>query len=256
MNKKTNNFLLNLALALLMSLPAFGWAKTKVVLISGRDSHGSSAHNWGDGVDLLSNALVKESGLAIETAIYKGGWPKDPAIFKGAATVVVLSDGGGRHPINKHLKEFDALAEKGVGLVCVHYAVEVPKGAPGNMFVKWIGGYFETFWSVNPHWTAEFKSIPKHPVANGVKAFTLKDEWYYHMRFREGMKGVTPILSALPPADTPQARRRSPQQQPGGSEGSPRTEGKAARCLGIGERERTTGIRNDGSPSPQILGSR
>ena len=58
MNKKTNNFLLNLALALLMSLPAFGWAKTKVVLISGRDSHGSSAHNWGDGVDLLSNALA------------------------------------------------------------------------------------------------------------------------------------------------------------------------------------------------------
>ncbi|MFP6899298.1 MAG: PVC-type heme-binding CxxCH protein, partial [Opitutales bacterium] len=106
------------------------------------------------------------------------------------------------HPINRHLKEFDALAEKGVGLVCVHYAVEVPKGNPGNMMMKWIGGYFETFWSVNPHWTAEFKTIGKHPVANGVKPFTLKDEWYYHMRFREGMKGVTPILSALPPAET------------------------------------------------------
>ena len=202
MNKKTNNFLLNLALALLMALPVSGWAKTKVVLIAGRDSHGSSAHNWGDGVDLLSDALTKESGLVIETAIHKGGWPSDPSIFDGAATVVILSDGGGRHPINKYLKEFDALAEKGVGLVCVHYAVEVPKGAPGNMLMKWIGGYFETFWSVNPHWTAEFKSIPKHPVANGVKPFTLKDEWYYHMRFREGMKGVTPILSALPPADT------------------------------------------------------
>ena len=142
--------------------------------------------------------MVKESGLAIETAIHKGGWPSDPAIFQDAATVVILSDGGGRHPINKHLKQFDALAEKGVGLVCVHYGVEVPKGAPGTMFLKWIGGYFETFWSVNPHWTAEFKTSPKHPVANGVKPFTLKDEWYYHMRFREGMKGVTPILSALP----------------------------------------------------------
>ena len=191
-----------LFLSMLSAIPLTGWAKTKIVLIAGRDSHGSSAHNWGDGVDLLSNALVKESGLAIETAIHKGGWPSDPAIFKNAATVVILSDGGGRHPINKYLKDFDALAEKGVGLVCVHYGVEVPKGAPGTMFLKWIGGYFETFWSVNPHWTAEFKSIPKHPVANGVKPFTLKDEWYYHMRFREGMKGVTPILSALPPADT------------------------------------------------------
>ncbi|MDA1048589.1 MAG: NPCBM/NEW2 domain-containing protein [Verrucomicrobia bacterium] len=202
MNKKTHRLFARIALALLMALPASGWAKTKVVLIAGRDSHGTSAHNWGDGVDLLSDALTKESGLDIETAIHKGGWPKDASIFDGAATVVILSDGGGGHPINRYLKEFDALAEKGVGLVCVHYAVEVPKGYPGKMLLKWIGGYFETFWSVNPHWTAEFKSIPKHPVANGVKPFALKDEWYYHMRFRDGMEGVTPILSALPPADT------------------------------------------------------
>ena len=206
-------------------------------------------------MDLLSDALTKESGLVIETAIHKGGWPSDPSIFDGAATVVILSDGGGRHPINKYLKEFDALAEKGVGLVCVHYAVEVPKGAPGNMLMKWIGGYFETFWSVNPHWTAEFKSIPKHPVANGVKPFTLKDEWYYHMRFREGMKGVTPILSALPPADTLKRGDGPHSNNPAVREGSAREKGKTACRLGIGERERTTGIRDDGCPSPQVLGS-
>ena len=177
-------------------------ATTKIVLIAGKDSHGTSAHNWGDGVDLLSNALVKESGLNIETAVHKGGWPSDPSILKGAATVVILSDGGGRHPINKSLKEFDALAEKGVGLVCVHYAVEVPKGAPGDMMKKWLGGYFEVFWSVNPHWTADFKTLPQHPITRGVKPFSLKDEWYYHMKFRDNMEGVTPILSALPPADT------------------------------------------------------
>ena len=177
-------------------------ATTKIVLIAGKDSHGTSAHNWGDGVDLLSNALVKESGLNIETAVHKGGWPSDPSILKDAATVVILSDGGGRHPINKSLKEFDALAEKGVGLVCVHYAVEVPKGAPGDMMKKWLGGYFEVFWSVNPHWTADFKTLPQHPITRGVKPFSLKDEWYYHMKFRDNMEGVTPILSALPPADT------------------------------------------------------
>jgi len=202
MNNKISRTLTRILFSLLLALPATGWGKTKVVLIAGRDSHGSSAHNWGDGVDLLSDALTKESGLNIETAIYKGGWPKDSSIFKEAATVVILADGGGRHPIVKHLDEFDALAEKGVGLVCVHYAVEVPKGTSGDMMKKWIGGYFETFWSVNPHWTAEIKTIGKHPVANGVKPFTMKDEWYYHMRFRDDMKGVTPILSALPPAET------------------------------------------------------
>ena len=88
------------------------------------------------------------------------------------------------------------------------WAVEVPKGNPGNMMMKWIGGYFETFWSVNPPWTAEFKTIGKHPVANGVKPFTLKDEWYYHMRFREDMKGVPPLLSARPPPARARAARR------------------------------------------------
>ncbi|MFM7150524.1 MAG: hypothetical protein ACKO23_11825, partial [Gemmataceae bacterium] len=28
------------------------------------------------------------------------------------------------------------------------------------------------------------------------------DEWYYHMRFVDDMKGVTPILAALPPLKT------------------------------------------------------
>ena len=148
-----NTFLL-LLLSVIFFLSDLSFAKTKVVLIAGKDSHGTNAHNWGEGVDLLSNALTKESGLNIETAIHKGGWPTDPSIFKNADTVVILSDGGGRHPINQNLKEFDLLADKGVGLVCVHYAVEVPKGAPGDMMKKWLGGYFEKIPSFPPMWLA------------------------------------------------------------------------------------------------------
>jgi hypothetical protein len=65
-----------------------------------------------------------------------------------------------------------------------------------------MGGYFEPFWSVNPWWTPEFKDFPKHAVTRGVKPFKINDEWYYHMRFVDDMKGITPILSALPPLKT------------------------------------------------------
>ncbi len=41
-----------------------------------------------------------------------------------------------------------------------------------------------------------------HPITRGVKPFDIQDEWYYHMRFRPNMEGVTPILSAVPPDDT------------------------------------------------------
>jgi putative membrane-bound dehydrogenase-like protein len=35
-----------------------------------------------------------------------------------------------------------------------------------------------------------------------VKPFEINDEWYYHMRFRENMEGVTPILTDLPGPET------------------------------------------------------
>jgi hypothetical protein len=100
-----------------------------------------------------------------------------------------------------HLDEFDALAKEGVGLVCIHYAVEVPKGPGGQRLADWTGGYFEPNWSVNPHWTAHYKSLPEHPVTRGVKPFSINDEWYYHMRFLEG-SDVTPLLTDLPPGET------------------------------------------------------
>ncbi|MCP5110974.1 MAG: ThuA domain-containing protein [bacterium] len=78
----------------------------------------------------------------------------------------------------------------------------MPKGAEGNHFLDWIGGYYERHWSVNPHWDARFTKLPDHPITRGVTPFTIRDEWYYHMRFREGMDGVTPILTAVPPDST------------------------------------------------------
>ncbi len=117
----------------------------------------------------------------------------------GAASIVIYCDGGEGHLVMPHLEELDKLMKKGVGLCCIHFAVEIPKGKPGDLMKDWIGGYFETFWSVNPHYIARFEKLPDHPVACGVKPFAISDEWYYHMRFADDMKGVTPILTTVPP---------------------------------------------------------
>jgi hypothetical protein len=68
--------------------------------------------------------------------------------------------------------------------------------------IEWIGGAYEQNWSINPSWDADFKEFPNHPVARGLKPFKIGDEWYYHMRFQPDMKGVTPILQAIPPEST------------------------------------------------------
>ena len=139
-----------------------------------------------------------------EISVNKNGWPKTSDVFKDADCVVMYADGGGRHPVNPKLNEMQAAVDAGAGVVCIHYGVEVPKGPSGEKFLDWIGGYFETNWSVNPHWVAKYDQLPQHPICNGVQPFEIDDEWYFHMRFREGMRGVTPILSAHPPKSTMQ----------------------------------------------------
>ena len=174
----------------------------KVVFVAGAKSHGYFSHEHIAGSKLLANELDQAKVGLKSVVITDNGYPKDSNVFKDAVAVVVYCDGGGRHLLNGHLKEFDEIMKSGVGLVCLHYGVEVPKGAPGDYFLKWIGGYFETNWSVNPHWDAEFTLFPNHPISNGVNPFTIRDEWYYHMRFRTNMEGVVPILSALPSVET------------------------------------------------------
>ncbi|MCA9247663.1 MAG: DUF1080 domain-containing protein, partial [Planctomycetales bacterium] len=177
-------------------------AAKKVVFISGRPSHGYGSHEHYAGCLLLAKHL-KDAMPNFEVDVVKHGWPQEGmARIKDADAVVVYCDGGGGHLLNPHVEEFDGLMKQGAGLVCLHYGVETVKGKEGDAFLDWIGGYFEPNWSVNPHWEAKYETFPNHPIARGVKPFTINDEWYYHMRFRDGMHGVTPILSAHPPKST------------------------------------------------------
>jgi putative membrane-bound dehydrogenase-like protein len=173
----------------------------KIVFVAGRPSHAYGDHEHNAGCTLLAKEL-KAAMPEYETVVQLNGWPQDESIFDRADCIVMYCDGGGGHMAIPHLKQVDELAKKGVGIVCIHYAVEVPKGEVGDKFLEWIGGYFEMHWSVNPHWTAKFEKLPDHPIARGVPPFEINDEWYYHMRFRPEMKGVTPILTAMPPKET------------------------------------------------------
>jgi hypothetical protein len=174
--------------------------KPKIVLIAGSKSHGSGDHEFFAGCALLQQMLLQNG---INPVMARDGWPKDESIFKDAKAVMFYADGGGGHPMLKpqRLAIVQGLLKQGAGFACYHYAVEFPKNdAP--VVLPMLGGYFEPFWSVNPTWKASFKDLPNHPATRGVKPFEVHDEWYYHMKFVDGMKGVTPILTAIPPDST------------------------------------------------------
>jgi type 1 glutamine amidotransferase len=185
---------------------------TKIVMIAGHPSHGPGEHEFNAGIMLLADCL-KKNVPNVEPVIVKGDWPTDESVFEGASSIVFYMDGGDRHPmiVSNHLETMKKYMDKGVGLVCMHYGVEFPKGPAGNQLLEWLGGYYETAWSTNPHWVADIKSYPKHPIANGVKPFAVRDEWYFNMRFRPDMKGITPIIVAKPDDEARSGKTSAPR---------------------------------------------
>jgi type 1 glutamine amidotransferase len=189
--------------------------RKKVVMVAGKPSHGPGEHEFNAGTLLLKKCLDENVPQVLAVA-YLSGWPADPTAFDNADAIMLYMDGGGQHPVatRQRLAEIDRLTKQGVGVLCAHYAVEVEKDKGGPEFERWIGGYFETFWSVNPTWFMTKAILAKdHPITRGVKPFEIKDEWYYHMRFRPNMEGVTAILSAVPPDET----RNKPDDAHGGN---------------------------------------
>jgi len=176
-------------------------SKKKIVLIPGRDSHGVGEHEHLGGCQLLAK-LLNENVPGVTAVVTEQGWPVDTTVLDDADAILMYSDGGDGHMVIPHMEHIDRLMKKGVGLMNLHYAVEIPKGPYGDKFLEWVGGYFETHYSVNPFWTANYTEFPKHPTTNGVKPFSVRDEWYYHMRFKEGDKNLVPILKLLPPKET------------------------------------------------------
>ena len=207
----------------LMSMPV-RTADKRIVLIAGRPSHPPGMHEFRAGCLLFQKALAGFPGVTVQ--VYDGGWPSkevdgarvdDNAALENADAVLIFADGGKGHPAiqGERMKVIDALEAKGAGLGFAHYAVEVPAGVPGEAMQRWMGGYYETLYSVNPMWKPAFDKFPTHPITRGVGPFATHDEWYFSMRWtgeEAAKKRITPLLVATPSDDV----RKGPYVSPRG----------------------------------------
>jgi hypothetical protein len=187
-----------LTLALLLATLAATAADKKLVLIAGKPSHGPGDHEYNAGCALLKKCLDPVPGLRV--VVCGGGWPAEVAALEDADAIALYSDGGAGHPFiaGDHLATLGRLLNKGVGLGLMHFAVEVPKDRAGAEFQQWIGGYYEDQFSCNPMWSPDYQKFADHPITRGVPPFSVRDEWYFNMRFRPELAGIAPILLAKP----------------------------------------------------------
>lgn len=179
----------------LLSLPAP--AGKSILLVAGPPSHAPGCHEHPAGCELLALHL-NSSGLDIAAEV-SYGWPSDAASLAAADSVVIYSDGGGRHIATGHLDALKARHKAGKGLAVIHWALGPADDEMKAFLMDSIGGQFEPDWSVNPMWTMTAPTLATdHPACRGVAPFEARDEWYFHIRLRDG---ITPLLQAIPPAD-------------------------------------------------------
>ena len=214
MSKISSHFIIA---ATLLVIGTFAQAKTPdgkpcVLLLAGRPSHGPGDHEHNAGVQLFAKCLAQGAPNVVTKVHLNAEWPNAEELAQ-ADTILFYADGGGGHFLLKddHLEQIAREMKRGAGFVCLHYAVEFPADKGGPQALDWMGGFFEENWSVNPHWQADFRELPKHPVTNGVKPFSTNDEWYFHMRFNERAGKLTHILSAIAP-DSTMSRKDGPHE--------------------------------------------
>ncbi len=168
----------------------------KIYLLHGPRSHGVGEHEFRAGSILLARALNEQSGLPVQAVVH-AGWPKDDTMLDDADAIFIFSDA--TRVVQHGWEKMDALMKQGVGCMFMHYAVH-PDTANGNRyFVPWMGGFFETGHSVNPHWIADLEGKAGHPVSRGIE-FPVRclDEFYYHMRFPEVEGKREALITAVP----------------------------------------------------------
>ena len=173
-----------------------------LMLIAGSASHSTGTHEHRAGVLLFERCLTGVEGLKVTT--HFEGWPEDESLFETADAALFYMDGGSNHPVVQEgrLALIQEQIDRGLGFGAVHYAVEVPAENGGAQYKEWIGGYYETDYSVNPIWDATYDNLPNHPTMRGVEPFTARDEWYFNMRFRTDRVGVASLLVDSPTDET------------------------------------------------------
>jgi len=158
--------------------------KKHIIFLTGDDlNHASGTHEFYAGGMLLKDSLENSALKDLITCSVVNNWPEDTDIFNDADLIVHYYKGNKAHFMNENHELIDTLAQKGLGQVFIHYAVDPDKDTE-SFIQKWTGGVYKTGLSSNPHWDLKAK-LGNHPINSGIKALELRDEWYMKMDYEQ-----------------------------------------------------------------------
>ncbi len=192
----------------------------KIVLIAGPKSHGpvgNGIHDYPWSVKLLK-VMLENSNVAgqVRVEYHLDGWPEDETTLDDADTIMVVSDGrdgelyaeAPHFASEEHVAAIQRQIDRGCGFVTFHFSTFGPDRFAQQSF-EWTGGYFdweengERKWysAIETHETEVQPAGEQHPLLSGIGPFTMREEFYFNIRFDslsaepQANTGVTPILT-------------------------------------------------------------
>lgn len=199
--------MLSRRLSLLLVVALLGFASTaaaeakkKLLLIGqGPDGHPRETHEYYAGLRVLEETLAPLADqLEIQQIRADGDWHEGPDLLAKADGVVLYLAEGAKwvEADARRYQAFVKLAERGGGLVALHWAI-------GARDAKHVAGYQKLLGAVHGGADRKYKFLETavtvadrdHPITRGIADFRIKDEFYYQLKFTDA-PGIVPLLKA------------------------------------------------------------
>lgn len=184
----------------------------KIVLIAGKKSHGpvgNGIHDYPWSVKLIK-VMLDNSNVAerVHVEYHLDGWPHDEKTLEDADAIMVISDGrdGGLFAEAPHFSSpahtqlIARQMRRGCGFLTFHFSTFAPD-AHAKEILDWSGGYFDWETDGKRKWYSAITTkaadvvpaTPGHPILRGVGRFSLREEFYYNIRFEPSDRALVPI---------------------------------------------------------------
>jgi peptidyl-prolyl cis-trans isomerase B (cyclophilin B) len=164
---------------------------TKIVLIGQGGLANRGQNEYMADLQILAKCLQQTPGVK---AVVSEGWPEKQEDLKDAKALVLAVDNGGKVLLDpKRREQVDRMLKSGIGLTAIHKAIIADVGMVGERYREILGGWANRQFAAALVQAADVTvSDPKHPVCNGIKDFTLREDYHLKLKFA---KEATPVLS-------------------------------------------------------------
>lgn len=202
----------------------------EIIFLAGPKDHGAPGrHEYPEDLRVLARSLERSANLEnVVAKVFVGEAPRDLSVYENAAAIVInsSSDRSAReiHPLfppnpntsgsgydeetEDFLRELNLLIENNnIGVVVFHYALWVENWRARGYYMNWMGGLWVQSASGNPvdHWVMTPKNV-WHPILNGVKPWTYRDEVFNRFFLPDEIPGRTELLISTP-TESDESRR-------------------------------------------------